>query len=466
LFEKPEQQEVRDDRVPLGTGEQSEDWRDADPYYEAFFNRKVEGVLLATNGKILDASDTACRLLGRAKEELIGQEVENVFDPSDPRLPAAREQQRRTGFFRGELRGMRCVGGVQGPFDASVALVSYQPKTGEDGIVIVLRDPIEQRRAAEPRRGTEEWFFSLARYASDVIQVYSTDGTCRYTSPSIEGAWGYRPEEFMGAVRLELVHPDDIKRVRAEFAEIWSRPGIGTPVEYRIRHKDGHWIHLEASANNLRDDPEVQGMLIIHRDVTARVGMLRESLQMFRNTFDHAAVGLAHLDLEGRFIRANQKLCETVRYGREELLRKTFNDITHPSDLEANRARMRQLLSGEIDQYSIDERCVRKDGSHLWVNLNVSLVRDASGEPSYVVTVVDNIDQRKKAEMILGTLTSREVEVLKLLAHGLTNRQIARELHISANTAKFHVQHVIEKLGVADRTQAAYRAAELSLVVD
>src|SRR3712207_4378483 len=208
----------------------------------------------------------------------------------------------------------------------------------------------------------------------------------------------------MGAVRLELVHPDDIKRVRAEFAEIWSRPGIGPPVEYRVRHKDGHWIHLEASANNLRDDPEVQGMLIIHRDVTARVGMLSESLQMFRSTFDQAAVGLAHLDLEGGFIRANQKLCKTVRYGREELLRKTFNDITHPSDLEANRDRMRQLLSGEIDQYSMDERCVRKDGSHLWVTLNVSLMCNASGEPSYVVTVVDNIDERKKVEMILETL--------------------------------------------------------------
>ncbi len=127
---------------------------------------------------------------------------------------------------------------------------------------------------------------------------------------------------------------------------------------------------------------------------------------------------------------------------------------------------MRQLLSGEIDQYSIDERCVRKDGSHLWVNLNVSLVRHASGEPWYFVTVVENIDERKKAEMILRSLTPREVEVLKLLAHGLTNRQIACELYISANTAKFHVQHVIEKLGVRDRTEAAYRAAELGLVPD
>jgi PAS domain S-box-containing protein len=86
-----------------------------------------------------------------------------------------------------------------------------------------------------------------------------------------------------------------------------------------------------------------------------------------------------HIDLEGHFIRANKKLCEAVRYDREELLRKTFDDITHPDDLQSNRDRMRQLLSGEIDDYSMDERCVRKDGLHLWVNLNVSLARHASG---------------------------------------------------------------------------------------
>src|SRR3712207_9315721 len=100
------------------------------------------------------------------------------------------------------------------------------------------------------------FFFSSRRRHTRYWRDWSSD-VC-----SSDLAWGYTPEEFMGAVRLELVHPDDIKRVRAEFAEIWSRPGIGPPVEYRIRHKDGHWIHLEASANNLRDDPEVQGMLI------------------------------------------------------------------------------------------------------------------------------------------------------------------------------------------------------------
>jgi PAS domain S-box-containing protein len=195
-------------------------------------------------------------------------------------------------------------------------------------------------------------------------------------------------------------------------------------------------------------------------------GMLRESLKMFHTTFEQAALGIAHIDLEGHWIRVNENLSEVLGYSREELGRKTFDDVTHPDDLQVNRNQMKRLRSGEVDHYSIDMRCVRKDGSHLWINLSVSLVRHRSGKPPYFMAIIENIDQHKRAEMILRSFTPREIQVLKLLTHGFTNPQIARELYISANTAKFHVQHVIEKLGVTDRTEAAYRAAELSLALD
>ncbi len=98
--------------------------------------------------------------------------------------------------------------------------------------------------------------------------------------------------------------------------------------------------------------------------------------------------------------------------------------------------------------------------------MSVSLVRHSTGEPAYFIAVVEDVDERKRAELILDSLTPREIEVLSLLARGLTNRQIASTLHISFRTAKFHVQNVVEKLGVTDRTQAAYRAAALGLVDD
>ncbi len=476
---------------PLAHGE--------DPYYHIFSKRKVEGALLATTGgEILDASEAACRILGRTKEELIGRDVQTLFDPSDPQLRAAWENQRRTGYFRGELRLMRRADGGEEPFEVPAALVGSRDRSGMDRIVIVLKDSAEMRKAGAPAWGSEEWFFSLARYAADIVMVLNPDGSIRYASPSIERISGYTPEEVIGTPGTEAIHPDDLVRVLAEFAEIWSRPGISAPVEHRARHKDGHWLHLETTANNLLEDPELQAVVLTVRDVTERVraqekerrikedlerrvqqhtaqlmsalgeaedseSMLHESLDMFRATFEQAAVGLAHLDLEGRWLRVNQKLLEILGYNRQELLRKTFQDVTHPDDRGSDLDRMQRMLCGEMEGYSVDKRYVKKDGSQVWVSLSVSLVRHPTGEPAYFIAVVEDVDERKRAELILNSLTPREIEVLKRLARGLTNRQIARELYISADTAKFHVRHVVEKLGVSDRTQAAYRAAELGL---
>ena len=499
MSEKPKQEpggEAR--REPLDDGGRAAGVHVEDPYYPYFLDRDVEGALLSTGEEILDATETACRILGRTKEELLGEDPREIFDPLDLRLPGAWEDLRRTGYFWGELRVRRSVGGAKEPFEVPVALASYRNGAGADRSVIVLRDPDGQRKAGAPARGSEEWFFSLARHAADIVQVLNADGSIRYASPSIERVSGYTPEEVIGTNPTEVIHPDDLERVMAEFAEIWSRPGIYAPVRHRARHRDGHWVHLETIANNLLADPAVQGVVLTVRDVTERVGaeeevrrrnrdlerrvqqrsaqlmsalreiehgqsMLRESLGMFHHAFEQAAVGLGHVDLEGRWFRVNEKLSEIVGYNREELLQKTLRDVTHPDDLRAQLDRMKRLLSGETESCSIEQRYVKKDGSQVWVNVSASTMRSPSGEPSYFIVLVEDVDERKRAKSILRSFTRREIEVLKLLARGLTNRQIARELHVSANTAKFHVQHVIEKLGVSGRTQAAYRAAELGL---
>lgn len=185
---------------------------------------------------------------------------------------------------------------------------------------------------------------------------------------------------------------------------------------------------------------------------------------MFRTTFERAAVGIAHVDPDGRFLRVNAKMCEILDYPREELLGKTSHEVTHPADVEADAERRERLLSGEVEAYSADERYVRRDGSEVWVSLSVSLVREPSGEPSYLIAVAEDVDERKRVELALRSLTAREREVLDLLARGLTNAQIAGELYVSERTAKFHVQNITEKLGVADRRGAAERATEFGLV--
>jgi PAS domain S-box-containing protein len=122
---------------------------------------------------------------------------------------------------------------------------------------------------------------------------------------------------------------------------------------------------------------------------------LRESEERFRATFEQAAVGIAHVAPDGHWTRVNQRLCDILGYTTDELLQRTFQDITHPDDLEADREFERQMLAREISHYAMEKRYFRKDGSVVWTDLTVSLVWDAAGAPKYFIWVIEDISQRK-----------------------------------------------------------------------
>ena len=119
---------------------------------------------------------------------------------------------------------------------------------------------------------------------------------------------------------------------------------------------------------------------------------------MFRATFEQAAVGIAHVGTDGRFLRVNQRLCEKLGYTREELLARSFQEITHPADLQTDLENVRRMLAGEIPAYSVDKRYIRKDGTAAWIALTVSLARDTEGRPKYFISVVEDIEPRRRAE--------------------------------------------------------------------
>ncbi|MEP0869368.1 PAS domain S-box protein [Trichocoleus desertorum AS-A10] len=124
---------------------------------------------------------------------------------------------------------------------------------------------------------------------------------------------------------------------------------------------------------------------------------LRESEQRFRATFEQAAVGIGHVGLDGQWLRVNQKLCDIVGYSRSELLNLTFQDITHPDDLAADLGHVHQILAGTISTFSMEKRYICKNGSTNWVNLTVSLMREAT-QPKYFISVIEDISERRQAE--------------------------------------------------------------------
>ncbi|MDQ3430372.1 MAG: PAS domain S-box protein [Actinomycetota bacterium] len=283
---------------------------------------------------------------------------------------------------------------------------------------------------AERRHG------ALLDHALDVVSLCSAENAFLYVSPSVEDVLGYAPEELVGTTASDLVHPDDAAGYGREVVEGFREvSGPFGPLEARYRHKDGSWRYLETTINVLLDDPEVEGVVCVSRDVTERRRLeeevrdlseglerevarrtgqhetaldgLAESEERFRATFDQAAVGMAHVGVDGGWLRVNQKLCDIVDYPREELLGLGFQDITHPEDLEKDLGYLRRLLAGEIGTYSTEKRYFRKDGSIVWIDLTVSLVRKDSGEPEYFISVIEDVSKRKLAEEALRMSETR-----------------------------------------------------------
>ncbi len=130
-------------------------------------------------------------------------------------------------------------------------------------------------------------------------------------------------------------------------------------------------------------------------------GRLREAEQRFRLAFDNAPIGMALVSPDGRFLEVNQSLCDIVGYPAGELLMKSFQDITHPADLDADLVRVRRMLAGEIRTYSMEKRYFHAAGREVRINLSVSLVRDEDDEPRYFIAQIEEITDRKRTEAAL-----------------------------------------------------------------
>jgi|GEM_PF-737253 len=129
--------------------------------------------------------------------------------------------------------------------------------------------------------------------------------------------------------------------------------------------------------------------------------MRQRRSKLFRHTFEQAAVGLAHITPAGRFLRLNRRFGDILGYSPAEMLKRTFQEITYPDDLETDLAQLQQVLAHEIQSYSIEKRYIRRDGSLVWVNLTVSLVRRPDGAPDYFIQVIEDITPRKRVEEAL-----------------------------------------------------------------
>ncbi|MCX5827707.1 MAG: PAS domain S-box protein [Deltaproteobacteria bacterium] len=197
---------------------------------------------------------------------------------------------------------------------------------------------------------------------------------------------------------------------------------------------------------------------------------LQENEERFRATFEQAAVGIAHAAPDGRWLRVNQKLCDIVGYSREELLQKTFQEITYPEDLDASMEYVRQVLAGEIPTYSMEKRYIRKDGSIVWIDLTVSIVLHASGEPGYFISVIEDITKRKKTEEEKQKLQGQLLQAQKMESVGRLAGGVAHDFNNMLGVILGHSELALRRVDPAqplrshleEIRKAGQRAADLT----
>lgn len=195
--------------------------------------------------------------------------------------------------------------------------------------------------------------------------------------------------------------------------------------ELRIEFPDGSSTHVLGHAIPLLDESgRPRGAVGAFIDISERkraeqllqertaelenlLKELEDSELRFRGTFENAAVGIAHVGTDGRWLRLNETMCEILGYKREELLDRNFLDITYPEDREKDREMAQRVIAGEISTYTLEKRYFRKDGSITWAHVTVSALRDAQGRPLHFIRTVQNISERKAAEDALAEQRAR-----------------------------------------------------------
>lgn len=222
---------------------------------------------------------------------------------------------------------------------------------------------------------------------------------------------GYSAAEMWGLSWQQVSHPQDIQDGITRIPQVLAGATDSDTYEKRFLHKDGSLVYALVDVKSIRDAANrVECLLAIIQDITSyrqAIQSLRHSEERFRATFEQAAVGIAHVAPDGTWLWVNQTLCDIVGYNREELQHLTFQEITHPDDLEADLTYVQEFLNGKRQSCTMEKRYIRKDGRIIWINLTGSLVCDAHQRPQYFIAVIQDISLTKQTRDTLHHYTQR-----------------------------------------------------------
>jgi PAS domain S-box-containing protein len=264
---------------------------------------------------------------------------------------------------------------------------------------------------------------AIVKALPDLLLVLSPEGVYLECHSRDGAELTMPPDRFLGRTLEEVVPPDVAWRFRSGIGQVSRSQGV-VEIEYSL--EVGEELRDYEVRMARRDDGAI---VAIVRNITQRTRaarQLRESEEKFRGAFVHSGIGMALVGLDGRWLRANPKICRILGYSEEELRAVSFQALTHPDDLGGNLREFHRVLRGETDHYEMEKRYIHKDGHVVPTFLTVSVVRDEKQHPLYFVSQLQDFTERQRSYMEIERL---RIELARFGRAALTGQLTASLAH-------------------------------------